>query len=128
MRFDIFSKIDDILHIDPTPPENYESQPEKKREDPPLDYYKKQMGYKYKKSGHDERYEILYEEPDGQELLYNLSQNIRKLNLWTLLQEKGISLQDKISWIENYEKTAGESPLPPNIRAGGLFEDWEREV
>jgi hypothetical protein len=121
------SKLDDIININPTPPENYGHPLEKQMEFNPVGFNRSPLNYRYKKTGYDERYEILYEHPNRTEVLYNISQNIRKLNLLMLLQHEGVSAYEKVLAIETYEKTEGASPLSPNIYAGGLFDAWNNE-
>jgi len=111
--------IDDMINIDintnplPTPSDIA-----------PVEFTTNPMSYKYKKTGCDDRYPLFEQDPNGTEILYNLSIHIRKMALLTLLQNNDISIYDKVLRIE----TEKETSILPNIEAGGLFDDWEREV
>ena len=111
------SKIDDMINIDPNPLPT-------RSDISPVEFTSNPMSYKYKKTGCDDRYPLFEQDPNGTEILYNISIHIRKLALLTLLQNKDVSIYDKVSRIES-EKDAS---IAPNIQAGGLFDDWENEI
>jgi hypothetical protein len=90
----------------------------------PVEFTTNPMSYKYKKTGCDDRYPLFEQDPNGTEILYNISIHIRKLALLTLLQNEDISINDKVSRIE----TEKDASIAPNIQAGGLFDDWENEI
>ena len=111
------SKIDDMINIDPNPLPT-------RSDISPVEFTSNPMSYKYKKTGCDDRYPLFEEDPNGTEILYNISIHIRKLALLTLLQNKDVSIYDKVSRIE----TEKDASIAPNIKAGGLFDDWENEI
>lgn len=111
----LHANIDDMININPNPPTS---------EIAPVEFTTNPMSYKYKKTGCDDRYPLLEQDPNRTEILYNLSIHIRKLALFTLLQNKDISIYDKVSRIE----TEKDASIAPNIQAGGLFDDWENEI
>jgi hypothetical protein len=111
------SNIDDMINIDSNPLPT-------RSEISPVEFTTNPMSYKYKKTGCDDRYPLFEEDPNGTDILYNLSIHIRKLSLLTLLQNKDISIYDKVSRIE----TEKDVSIAPNIQAGGLFDDWENEI
>lgn len=111
------SNIDDMINIDPNPLPT-------RSDIAPVEFTTNPMSYKYKKTGCDDRYPLFEQDPNGTEILYNISIHIRKLALLTLLQNKDVSIYDKVSRIE----TEKDASIAPNIQAGGLFDDWENEI
>lgn len=79
------------------------------------------------KEGRDERYDILYNETNNNEILVNISRFIRQMDLLRLLESDRISQQRKLDEIERYNHDNSPSKYTPNIKSGGLFRDWNDE-
>ena len=61
------------------------------------------------------------------ELLYNITRNFRKMTLLRYLESPDISLNDKIETVRlNQEEESAKISI--NLKAGGLFKDWDFEV
>jgi hypothetical protein len=72
-----------------------------------------------KTSGNDERYKINETEIDIQ--IYNLRQNFEKKSILDILQSKNISINIKLDVLKD------NSFKPPNLKSGGLFNDFDFE-
>jgi len=78
------------------------------------------------KEGRDERYDILYNETNDNEVLVNISRFIRQMDLLRKLESVKIPQQQKLDEIERYNHDNSPSKYAPNIKGGGLFRDWDQ--
>jgi hypothetical protein len=115
--------VDDMINTEPNPFEQHQV-PTESSEISPVEYTTNPMSFKYKKTGTDDRYPLLDDDPFRAEILYNLSLHLRKQELLKILERKDVSIHTKISLIE----TEMDSSIRPQIEAGGLFDDWEKDV
>jgi hypothetical protein len=77
-------------------------------------------------SGEDER--DLEPEQDIAEVIYNISVNIRKMELLTLLMSDKYSQVEKLAHIENHNRVFDDSPYVHDISAGGLYKMWKEDA
>lgn len=70
-----------------------------------------------KTSGNDERHKI--NETEIQIQLYNLRQNFEKKSILDILESKNISINIKLDLLKD------NSFKPPNLKSGGLFNDFD---
>jgi hypothetical protein len=90
------------------------------------------LSYRFKTSGNDERVfiynntEFLEEmEEKNREMLLRIKKNMDQLELLKILENPGIGISFKIAHLEHYELTHGKgAPMVPNLKAGGLFDDF----
>ena len=75
--------------------------------------------YSKKTSGNDERYETDVDEIDIHEKIYILRKNFEKKRLLDILQNENISINSKLEELKDNRFT------PPDIKSGGLFNDFD---
>jgi hypothetical protein len=74
-----------------------------------------------KTSGNDERYGTDFDETDIHEKIYILRKNLEKKRLLDILQNENISINSKLEELKDNRFT------PPDIKSGGLFNDFDFE-
>jgi hypothetical protein len=91
------------------------------------DYLSTNTFFKYKE-GRDERYDILYNETTDNSMLVNITRFFMQMKLLTVLENKNISQYEKVRRIEIYNHDNYPSKYVGNIKAGGLFKDWDADI
>jgi hypothetical protein len=61
------------------------------------------------------------------DLIYNISTNLKKMNLLKYLESPTVSSIDKTFAIDRYQKDKIGTILGANLKSGGLFKDWDFE-
>jgi hypothetical protein len=84
--------------------------------------------FKRTTSGRDERYDYYYNESKNQDVLLNISKFMVQMELLRKLESDNISQTSKIKFIEEYEKIHGECKYRHNITAGGLLNDFLKDI
>lgn len=74
-------------------------------------------------NGNDYRYNQTFEKPQ----LYNITKSLKKMALLKTLENPDISIVEKMNNIHYYSFLFDET-IKPNIRAGGLYNDWDFEL
>jgi hypothetical protein len=74
--------------------------------------------------GYDERYNSSNHK-SGDDVILNITKFNMQMKLLKTLENKGVSIHNKITLIEHYNKDEKHSPILPNILAGDLYKDWE---
>jgi hypothetical protein len=74
-------------------------------------------------SGHDMTYNG--NETNENLVILNITRFYRQMDLLNKLENPNISQQYKLRAIEEYNNNNNPSKYLPNIKAGGLFNDWE---
>ena len=80
------------------------------------------------KSGHDERYDILYNETSRNELIFNITKFVYQMNLLRKLESDKVSIIEKIVAIEQYEKDTSDKGYIVQLKSGGLWKDWNIDL
>lgn len=81
---------------------------------------------RYGIQGYDERY--MDEITNTTESLLTIKKHMNQLAVLNVLECKRVSIHDKISHIEEYEKTFGSMSIAHNISAGGLWDDFNNVI
>jgi hypothetical protein len=85
--------------------------------------------FKKDTSGRDERYDHYYNvTKNDHEVVLNISKFMVQMELLRKLESTTISRFEKIKQIEEYEKVHGEYKYVNNIKAGGLFNDFLKDI
>jgi hypothetical protein len=85
--------------------------------------------FKRETSGRDERYDHYYNETkNDHEVVLNISKFMVQMELLRKLECTTLSQNDKLKHIEEYEKVHGRYKYANNITAGGLFNDFLKEI
>jgi len=85
--------------------------------------------FKRNTSGRDERYDHYYNETNNDhEVVLNISKFMVQMELLQKLESTTISSFEKIKHIKEYEKVHGEYKYANNITAGGLFNDFLKDI
>lgn len=83
--------------------------------------YKQDKFFPDNVSGHDMR----YNQTNNEEILLNITRFNYQMKLLNKLNSPNVSQKDKLDAIEKYNLDNRPSKYLPNIKAGGLFKDWE---
>jgi len=85
--------------------------------------------FKRETSGRDERYDHYYNvTKNDHEVVLNISKFMVQMELLRKLECTTLSQNDKLKHIEEYEKVHGHYKYANNITAGGLFNDFLKEI
>lgn len=103
-----------------------------KRNSEPQDIIETEIKPKrYGIQGFDERYLIYYNNDDimnTTETLLKIKKYMNQSALLNVLESPRVSIYDKLSHIEEHEKTFGHSAMTHNISAGVLWTDFNFEM
>jgi hypothetical protein len=70
-------------------------------------------------------YDMRYNQTNDDEMLLNITRFNYQMKLLNKLNSPNVSQKDKLDAIEQYNIDNRPSKYLPNIKAGGLFKDWE---
>ena len=84
--------------------------------------------FKKNSSGKDERYDYYCNKTKDDEMILNISKFMIQMKLLQRLESPALSQFDKIMYIKEYEKVHGEYNYNYNLTAGGLFNDFFKEI
>jgi len=76
-------------------------------------------------SGLDERH--IYNFTDNSEILNKIEINMHKFSLLRFLQNKSVTLMEKLKEIEFMERQEQNSMIQ-DVMQGGLFQDWDSDI
>ena len=75
----------------------------------------------FSKSGYDNR----YNGTQGNDVILNITRFNMQMELLKTLENKHVSQDVKLDFIEQYNKNKNASHMMPDIFSGGLYKDWE---
>ena len=80
------------------------------------------------KSGRDERYDILHNETNTNDLIFNITRFTYQLNLLKKLESEQVSVADKLMAISEYKKDTDDDGYVARLKSGSLWKDWNIDL
>lgn len=80
------------------------------------------------KSGRDERYDILHNETNSNDLIFNITKFTYQLKLLKKLESEKVSVEDKLMAINEYKKDTDDDGYVVRLKSGNLWKDWNIDL
>lgn len=80
------------------------------------------------KSGRDERYDILHNETNINDLIFNITRFTYQMNLLKKLESEQVSIADKLIAINEYKKDTSDGGYVARLHSGSLWKDWNIDL
>ena len=80
------------------------------------------------KSGRDERYDILHNETNMNDLIFNITKFTFQMKLLKKLESEKVSVAEKLTAIAEYKKDTDDTGYVAQLKSGGIWKDWNIDL